>query len=198
MAGPAEVPLILASGSPRRRELLARFGLAFTVCSPGIDESPLPGEGPVACAARLARAKGQAVAAGRPDAVVLAADTCVFVGPQVFDKPRDPEEAVRTLRALSGREHSVATAVFVTGPRATLEQQVVTRVLFRPVTEAQARWYVATGEPMDKAGAYAIQGRGGAFVESLHGSASNVVGLPLAEALDLLRGAGLVLPWDAP
>jgi septum formation protein len=129
---------------------------------------------------------------------VLGADTAVVLGDEVLGKPADLADARRMLRALSGTAHEVLTAVVVrqTAPARELEAVVSTRVRFAPLGEAEIDWYVATGEPLDKAGAYAIQGAGGAFVLSVEGSVSNVVGLPLAETAALLRQAGLRLPWE--
>lgn len=190
-------PFILASSSPRRRELLEQLDLAPTIVAPQVGEAELPGETPRAFALRVAREKGLAVAASHPDSVVLAADTCVVLGERIFNKPRDEEEAIATLQRLSGNTHEVLTGVCAVGPGGQHETVVATRVRFRPISEAEARWYVATGEPMDKAGAYAIQGRGGMFVEAIEGSHSNVIGLPLVEAIELLGRAGLIFPWSA-
>jgi septum formation protein len=188
--------LVLASSSPRRRQLLEQLGLRLLVAPSQVDEAELPGEPMRAYVARVARAKGIAVAAARPGEVVLAADTSVGLDGRLFGKPRDAEDAVRMLRELGGRTHEVVTGVFAAGPGGVYETVVVTRVRFRPVGEAEAAWYVATGEPMDKAGGYGIQDRGGMFVEAIEGSYSNVVGLPLAETLPLLARAGLRLPWE--
>jgi septum formation protein len=189
--------LVLASQSPRRRELLEQLGIPLEVRPANTDESALTGEAPRAYVARVAREKARAVAGG----VVLAADTAVVLGDVVLGKPRDPEDARRMLRALSGTTHEVLTAVCVRtgGPEpAEHERVVATEVAFAPLSAAEVDWYVATGEPLDKAGAYAIQGAGSAFVLSVRGSVSNVVGLPLAETAALLRRAGLALPWDGP
>lgn len=190
----ARPAFVLASSSPRRRELLESAGLRFTIQSPSIDESRRSGELPAAYLRRIARAKLRAVDA--PDsAVVLAADTVVVLNGQVLGKPRDPAEARRMLNALSGATHDVFTGVAV--GRAGLERYraVKTRVTFRKIESEEIRWYVATGEPLDKAGAYAIQGAGGAFVTAIRGSHSNVIGLPLAEALEMLHELGLPMAW---
>lgn len=189
--------LILASASPRRQALLTQLGLFPIVEPPAVDERPLPGEDARSLAARLARMKGSAIAAraANRDAVVLAADTVVALDGELLGKPTSPEDAMRMLRTLSGRTHSVISGIFVASPRHMETQAVETRVRFRALSESQIRWYAATGEPLDKAGSYAIQGIGGAFVESIEGSHSNVIGLPLAEALAALERAGLVLPW---
>ncbi len=191
--------LVLASSSPRRRQLLAPLGFELQVSSPEVDESELPGETPRDFVLRVAAKKGRAVAQAHPGQVVLAADTAVVIGARLLGKPKSPDEALAMLRQLSGREHQVLTGVWVTGSTGEHQRAVSTTVRFRPLSDAEARWYVATGEPMDKAGAYAIQERGGMFVESIDGSYSNVVGLPLAQTLELLRAAGMAMPWgEAP
>lgn len=182
--------LVLASASPRRRELLSGLGVAFTVRPADLDERPHPGEGPRALVGRLARAKADAVTdPARPQEVVLAADTIVDVDGDILSKPADRGEAAAMLGRLSGRQHQVHTAVAV-GPAQIL---VSTTVRFVPLDRADIDWYVATGEADDKAGAYAVQGIGGAFVAAVHGSWSNVVGLPLAETVALLRAAGVAV-----
>ncbi len=187
--------LILASSSPRRRALLSRLGLPLEIVPPDVDESALPGEEPAAFVVRVAGLKAQAVASARPGRVVLAADTAVVCAGRIFGKPADEREAAGMLRELSRREHEVVSGVSVVGPGLAERFAVSTTVRFRPLSEPEIAWYVGTGEPMDKAGAYAIQERGGAFVESISGSYSNVVGLPLAESLAALARAGLELPW---
>ena len=190
--------LVLASQSPRRRELLAQLGVALEVRPADADESVLPGEPPHEYVLRVAREKARAVAGP----VVLAADTAVVLGREVLGKPRDAEDARRMLRALSATTHEVLTAVCVrrTQPALAVELDVVvtTRVRFARLGDAEIDWYVSTGEPLDKAGAYAIQGAGGAFVLGVEGSVSNVVGLPLAETAELLARAGFPLPWSPP
>jgi septum formation protein len=158
------------------------------------DESVLPGEAPRDYVLRVAREKARAVAGD----VVLAADTAVVLRGEVLGKPGGAEDARRMLRALSGTAHEVLTGVCVrrAAVRLELAQVVATAVRFAPLAPAAIEWYVRTGEPLDKAGAYAIQGAGGAFVLGVDGSVSNVVGLPLAETAELLRRAGLALPWD--
>ncbi len=174
--------LVLASGSPRRKELLARLGLAFSIAVPDVDETPAPGEAPVDLVRRLAVAKAVAVD-GDP---VLAADTVVDVDGEVLGKPAGADDARRMLRRLSGRSHRVHTAVAVrSGERVDVEV-VTTIVTFVALQPAVIEWYVGTGEPLDKAGAYAVQGTGGVFVERVRGSVSNVVGLPLTAVASLL------------
>jgi septum formation protein len=188
--------LILASQSPRRRELLGLLGLSPEIRPASTDEARRPGEAPEAYVRRVAAEKAAAV----EGALVLAADTAVVLGDEVLGKPRDPDDARRMLRALSGTAHRVLTGVCLrrARPPAAAEVLVSTEVLFAPLTEAEIGWYVATGEPLDKAGAYALQGTGGALVREVRGSVSNVVGLPLRETAELLRRMGLALPWDAP
>lgn len=181
--------LILASASPRRRELLASAGITFTVQPADTDETWLPGELPRAYVLRVAREKARSVAALRPGARVLAADTTVAMDDRVLGKPVDAAHAAAMLGDLAGREHAVHTAiVLVAGTRVT-HRVVSTRVRFRPLTIREIQDYIATGEPFDKAGGYGIQGRGGALVDVVHGSYTNVVGLPLAETLALLGRA---------
>lgn len=180
--GKARQRLVLASGSPRRRELLARMGFAFDVLAPEVDErvSAPPRE----AVAILARRKALAAAAGLSRGVVLAADTLVALEGEALGKPADREDARRMLRMLSGREHEVYTGVCVLDA-ATLRMTVHverTGVAFRGLSDAEIDAYAATGEPMDKAGAYAVQGGAAAFVQSLHGSFENVMGLPVASA----------------
>ncbi len=183
--------LILASASPRRRELLARLGLPFTVREPAVDERSLPGETPEALARRLALAKARAVAAGEPGALVLGADTVVVLEGEVFGKPAGREEALAMLGRLSGRTHEVLTGVAVVGPRGEEALVQRSRVSFRALRPGEAARYWATGEPADKAGAYAVQGLGAVFIRRLEGSPSGVMGLPLHETAALLAAHGL-------
>jgi septum formation protein len=182
--------LILASASPRRRELLAQVGIApDAVVDPGVDETPLPGELPQALALRLAAAKADAVPAASGE-VVLAADTVVAVGRRVLGKPADAAEANRFLRLLSGRRHRVITGLAVRRDAGRWSRAVATAVRFRRLDPAAVEAYLASGEWQGKAGGYAIQGRAGGFVPWIGGSYSNVVGLPLVETLALLAAAG--------
>jgi septum formation protein len=185
--------LTLASASPRRRELLAQLGFALTVRPADTDETPRAGEPPREYVLRVAVEKARAI----QGETVLAADTAVVLGAEILGKPRDAADARRMLRALSGVPHEVLTGVCVR--RAGVERTVLVSAEVRldPLDDAQIDWYVATGEPLDKAGAYAIQGLAGAFVRELRGSVSNVIGLPLSETLALLRDAGVPLPWEA-
>lgn len=182
--------LLLCSASPRRRELLEGIGVRFSVAPSHIDETQKPGEPALAYVARMALEKSAAGA--RPGFVALGADTIVVKGEEVLGKPRDREDAERILRALSGAEHRVITAVAIAGLRA---KAVITLVKFADLSDAQVRWLAASGDGDDKAGAYAVQGLAGAFVERIEGSYSNVVGLPLLETTRLLEEAGVELPW---
>jgi MAF protein/D-tyrosyl-tRNA(Tyr) deacylase len=184
----AGVPIVLASASPRRRDLLNEIGLSFEVVPPNVDESTgLPDE-PEAHALALAERKARAVAESREEGVVVAADTIVVVDGRVFGKPEDEDDALRMLKTLSGRAHLVHTAVSVLDVTpARLESRVTTtRVTFRAASEDELRRYIGSGEPMDRAGAYAIQGIGGLLVAGIEGDYTNVVGLPVGVTLDLL------------
>lgn len=186
--------LILASASPRRRELLDQLGVRYR-CEPAdIDESAVPGEKPAPYVQRMAREKAAEVAGrpGRGDAAVLAADTSVVVDEEVLGKPRDHFDALGMLARLSGRGHSVLTAICLLTPEGgVFEDLVETRVNFVQLSREQCEAYLAGDEPWDKAGAYAIQGLAGAFVSSIEGSYSNVVGLPLMETWRLLSSQGI-------
>ena len=184
---PESVRLVLASGSPRRSQLLRQAGLTFEVRRPDIDETPQPNEVPVDYVARLSREKAVAVAG--PNEIVVAADTTVDLDGAILEKPADDADAARMLAALSGRTHRTHTGVTVLGPSGATTDVVSTAVTFVDLTHEMIEWYIGTGEPADKAGAYAIQGGAAGFVERIDGSVSNVVGLPLAETLALLRRA---------
>lgn len=181
--------IVLASASPRRRDLLGWAGVAVEVRPAHLDESRRPGEAPVAWACRLATEKAAAVA--RPGEVVVAADTVVHRGVTVFDKPRDRVEARDHLRGLSGGAHLVTTGVCVRSPSGEDTFATTTEVRFRPLSDAEIDAYLATGEADDKAGAYGIQGRGGAFVAHVDGSWTNVMGLPLEAVLTRLDALGV-------
>jgi nucleoside triphosphate pyrophosphatase len=177
------VSLVLASSSPRRRELLNVLGVPFRVAEPQeVDETPVDGEQPMALVRRLAEAKARSVG-GDP---VVAADTVVEIDGEILGKPLDVEDARRMLERLSGRPHLVHTAVAVRSGEHVELEVVTTSVRFTPLTPEKVEWYLATGEPFGKAGAYAIQGAGGALVEEIQGSVSNVVGLPLHTVVALL------------
>jgi len=188
------VRLILASASPRRRELLEVAGVAHVVDAVDVDERRMSDEPADTYATRVARSKALAGQARHPTDVVLGADTIVVVGDDVLGKPVDDAEAVAMLTRLSGRAHDVVTGVALAWPghdRVVVER---TRVWFAPISDDEIYRYVATGEPRDKAGAYAIQGMASRFVQRIDGSYSNVVGLPVATVLQLLRDAGCAPP----
>jgi len=189
-------PLVLASASPRRIELLARIGVTPDRVAPTeIDETPLRDELPRQLAERLAAAKAAARGGELPDALVLAADTVVGVGRRILGKPADEAEAARFLQLLSGRRHQVHTGVVLRRPDGRVGKRLVTTVLaFQRLTDQQIAAYVASGEWRGKAGGYALQGAAEMFVRFLSGSHSNVVGLPLFETAQLLRGCGWLRP----
>lgn len=181
---------MLASGSPRRRELLARLGLSYQVRAADVDETPRPGERPLALARRLAEAKAHAV----PGEVVIAADTVVAHGPHLYGKPRDPTDAVAMLRELRQHGHVVITGVSVATPAGVRTRTATSRVQLRALGDEEIDAYVASGDPLDKAGAYAIQNAQFRLVERLRGCTCNVVGFPLGVVAALLREAGVELP----
>lgn len=189
-------PLVLASASPRRRELLARIGVVpDAILAPDVDETPRKAELPRLLAQRLARVKAEAIAARRPDALVLAADTVVGLGSRILGKPADAAEAARFLALLSGRRHRVVTGVCLVAPGGRTTERLVTTILaFQRLTAAQQAAYIAGGEWQGAAGGYQIQQGAEAFVRFLSGSHSNVVGLPLFETAQLLRGVGWLKP----
>lgn len=182
--------LHLASASPRRQALLAALGLHFTAAGVDVDESRRPGESPAAMVLRLAEAKAQAAGTGT-GAVVIGADTAVVLGGEVFGKPADQRDAEAMLARLSGRTHQVLTGVAVRSRRGVETALSTSDVRFRDIGPDEAAAYWHSGEPADKAGAYAIQGRGGVFVATMAGSYSGVVGLPVYETALLLRKAGI-------
>jgi septum formation protein len=185
-------PLVLASGSPRRRDFFDQLGLEYTVRVPNVDESPRPAEHPESYVDRIARRKAQAVDATSSE-VVVAADTSVALDTAILGKPVDNAAARRMLRSLSGRTHRVHTAVAVAMNGRITSETVTTKVTFAELSNDDIDWYLSTGEHSDKAGAYGIQGAGGVFVESIDGSYSNVAGLPLAQTTALLRSLGVDL-----
>jgi septum formation protein len=173
--------IVLASASPRRAELLRAAGIDFDVLPAHVDESILPGEGARDYVSRLAEAKARAVHAHDSRRIVLAADTVVVVDSQILGKPVDEADARRMLKALSARPHEVLTAVSIFHPGEIVDTRIeATIVEFAPLSDADIDWYVLSGEPMDKAGAYAVQGLASRFVTRIEGSYSNVVGLPIA------------------
>ena len=190
------LPLLLASASPRRLDLLAQIGVRpDRVEATHVPETPRRGETPRALAQRLALAKAEAAAARHPDHLVLAADTVVAAGRRILGKPDTREEAERMLRLLSGRRHRVWSGVALIAPGSRPRQRLVGSIVtFQRLTEAQIAAYLDCGEWQGKAGGYAIQGRAAAFIRFLSGSYSNVVGLPLFETAQLLRGCGWLRP----
>jgi septum formation protein len=193
--------IVLASASPRRQELLRNAGIGFVVQTADINETPLAGESPRDCAERLAREKALAVSRSRPREYVLGADTIVVIDDAILGKPGDAEDAARMLRMLSGRTHAVITGVCVVNPVASgqgsevsktdlLTASETTLVTFCELSGDEIRDYVATGEPMDKAGAYAIQGMASRWIPHIEGEYSNVVGLPVALVYRMLRERG--------
>jgi septum formation protein len=193
--------IVLASASPRRQELLRCAGIQFVVQPADINETPLAGEAPRDCAERLARGKALAVFRARPRDYVLGADTIVVIDDAILGKPRDADDAARMLRLLSGRTHAVITGVCVVGPGASgqgsvasnggaLSASETTLVTFCELSDEEIRDYVGTGEPMDKAGAYGIQGIASRWIPRIEGEYSNVVGLPVALVYRMLRERG--------
>ena len=185
--------LVLASASPRRRELLRAAGIAFEVQPADVIEDPLPGETAKDCAERLAQAKALAVAQLRPQDIVLGADTVVVIDQQILGKPIDASDAAGMLRLLSGREHQVITGVCVVVSGRWSVASATTTVAMSEITGREIADYVATGEPMDKAGAYAIQGIASRWIPRIEGDYSNVVGLPVALVWKMLREMGVPL-----
>ncbi|MFZ8886187.1 MAG: Maf family protein [Steroidobacteraceae bacterium] len=186
--------LLLASKSPRRRTLLAQIGVPHEVLDIEVDETPRPAEAPADCALRLAAAKaiaGAAQAGCQPADVVLAADTVVVLDDRLLGKPRDREDGLAMLASLSGRSHQVLTAVAVMAAGRVESRLSRSTVTFRETTPAERERYWASGEPLDKAGGYAIQGLGAALIQRLEGSYSGVMGLPLFETAELLGPAGI-------
>ena len=184
--------LVLASASPRRQELLRNAGISFEVQPADVDETPLPEEGARECAQRLAREKALKIWRTRPEEPVLGADTVVVVDNNILGKPLDTQDAVRMLRMLAGRTHRVITGVCLAGRnREPVVDCETTLVSVSDISDQEILDYVATGEPMDKAGAYAIQGRASRWIPRIEGDYSNVVGLPVALVFRMLREARL-------
>ncbi len=182
------IALVLASASPRRRDLLAGLGVTFEVVPSSVPEVPRPGESPEAFAVRVAREKATQVARRRPECYVLGADTVVIVGDRLLGKPQDRRDARRMLQELSGRTHRGVTAVALVHPITEIEEVLVeSEVTFRCLSAQELERYLDTGEGIDKAGGYAVQGLASAFVVRVRGSYSNVVGLPMDEVAALLR-----------
>ena len=190
-AAAARVRVVLASASPRRRELLTLVGIPHDVVPADIDESYLDGETPHAHAERLAREKARIVAAAHPAAVTVGSDTIVVIDGQVLGKPRDRAHAAAMLRQLSGRSHEVMTGVASTWHGETVSAVETVHVAFRPLDDAEIEAYIATGEPMDKAGAYGIQGFGATIVSRVDGDYFAVMGLPLNRLMRQFEALGL-------
>jgi septum formation protein len=188
---PSEPVLCLGSVSPRRRELLTQIGVAFVVAAPDIDESVRSGESPAQYVTRLAQEKALAIRRAGQLLPVLAADTTVVVDGELFAKPRDRAEAVHMLGVLSGRTHEVLTAIALADSRGVATCLNSSTVRFRRISREESLAYWETGEPRDKAGAYGIQGFGAVFIESISGSHSGIMGLPLFETARLLQAAGI-------
>jgi septum formation protein len=184
------MPIVLASASPRRQELLKNAGIEFLVHAANIEEVRRADEAPQVFAERMAREKAEAIHRLRADGFVLAADTVVVVAGHVLGKPSDREDAIRMLRLLSGRKHNVITAVCLLGANFEDVRCETTAVCFSTVTESEIRDYVASGEPLDKAGAYAIQGKAARWITGIEGDYNNVVGLPLDLVNRMLREHG--------
>ena len=178
--------LILASQSPRRKELLGLFHIPFTVKVADIDEAMDPARSPAQEVARVSRAKAEAIE-GHADDVIIAADTIVVLGGQVLGKPKDEADAIAMLTALSGRDHQVMTGVTVLRGNKALTHTEITDIHFRPLSQKEIEAYVATGEPMDKAGSYGIQGGAALFAEKMHGDYYNVMGLPVCRLWQMLQ-----------
>lgn len=183
-------PIVLASGSPRRRQLLEMLRIPFRVIAPDVDEHVRPGERPDHYVTRISRGKAEAVAPQAPGDLILAADTTVVLDGEIFGKPESTGDAVAMLGRLQGRTHEVMTAVAVARDGEIAQALDVSRVTFRPADKATLAAYAATGEPLDKAGAYAIQGLGAPLIERVEGDFFGVMGLPLRLALDLLARFG--------
>jgi septum formation protein len=192
-------PLLLASASPRRADLLRAAGIPFEVRPAAVDEAVLPDETPDAYVRRAARAKARAIADASPARIVVAADTTVVVGGTLLAKPVDGDDAARMLRLLSGREHQVLTGICLIRPadagagRHEAVDVVQTTVEFAALSPAELDWYVASGEPMDKAGAYAIQGLASRFITRVDGCYANVVGLPVSQLYRMCAAAGILV-----
>ena len=185
------MPIVLASASPRRQELLKNAGIEFVVRPANIEELERAAEDPTAFAKRMAGAKARAVRESAQGSVILAADTVVVAGDQILGKPSDPQHAFRMLHLLSNRRHFVITGVCLLGPDFEDVRSEKTAVQFTPLTDSEIRDYVSTGEPMDKAGAYAIQGRASRWISKIEGDYFNVVGLPVALVWRMLREHGV-------
>lgn len=188
-------PLILASASPRRKQWLESLSIPFEVVAPDIDETPAEAEDPADLVLRLAKGKAELIAAANPGRWVLAADTTVAVDHHTLNKPVDVEDAVRMLLLIQGRRHEVHTGMCLRRDGDVHALVDTAEVFLRPLSEAQARWYVASGEPMDKAGSYAAQGIAALFIERIEGSFATVMGLPVERLSALMQELGLLEAW---
>jgi septum formation protein len=188
-------PLILASASPRRKHWFEAIRIPFEVAVPVVDEAPLPNENPTEMVARLSKEKALSVVATNPGRWVLSADTTVVVDGLVLGKPEDAEDAARMLQLIQGRKHFVHTGVCLARDAAIHQFVDTAEVHLRPLAQEQIRWYVATGEPMDKAGAYAAQGIAALFIERIDGSFATVMGLPIERLGELFDKLGLLSEW---
>jgi len=187
----------LASASPRRKELLSLLQIEFKIVVSDIDETIKSGERAVAYVERLAREKASHVGRSNPEAVILAADTSVIVDDEILGKPGpDVEMGTAMLRKMSGRAHQVMTAIAVSHLQRVESRVVATQVHFRTMSDNEISWYVSSQEGQDKAGGYALQGRGSIFIDRIEGSSTNVIGLPLVETSRMLQQFGISLPWD--
>lgn len=189
------LPLILASASPRRRQWLESLSIPFEIMAPDIDETPGAGEDPADLVLRLAKGKAELISRANPGRWVLAADTTVAVDHHTLNKPVDADDAVRMLRLIQGRRHEVHTGMCLLRDQDLHAFVDTAEVFLRPLSEAQARWYVASGEPMDKAGSYAAQGIAALFIERIEGSFATVMGLPVERLGALLQELGLLNRW---
>jgi septum formation protein len=183
--------VLLSSGSPRRKELLSLLGIDFEIRVPRIPEVQKPGETPEGFCSRISCEKAKGVSREYPDSLIIGADTIVVIDGRILGKPRDADEAKDFLILLQGREHEVLTGYTVlSGPKCRTNV-VATKVFFREMSPGEISWYISTGEPMDKAGAYALQGIGSIFIDRIHGSYTNVIGLPLSHLYFDLKEYGL-------
>lgn len=188
-------PLILASSSPRRKQWLESLSIPFEIMAPDIDETPTEAEDPAYLVLRLAKGKAALISAANPGRWVLAADTTVAVDHHTLNKPVDTEDAVRMLLLIQGRRHEVHTGMCLQRDQNVYAFVDTAEVFLRPLSEAQARWYVASGEPMDKAGSYAAQGIAALFIERIEGSFATVMGLPVERLSALMQELGLLKEW---
>lgn len=188
-------PPILASASPRRRQWMEALQIPYEIWKPEVDETPLNGEDPERMVERLARAKAEIVSLVNPGRWVIAADTTVAVDHHVLGKPLDKQDAMRMLSLIQGRNHEVHTGLCLRKDNVVHSLVDTAEVFLRPMNEARARWYVATGEPMDKAGAYAAQGIAALFIERIEGSFATVMGFPVERFSELAQRLGLLREW---